>query len=194
MESLPISAFTRCPECGGDNSRQAAKCWLCGAAITGAAKSSDQVTATVVTEPANPYLAPRSNAAAAAPVQFQLSSLLLAVTVVCLCLGLLRMAPGLVVPLLVISVPALVRALAVSRRATTAGMPMAAGAKIGAFITSLCIVVLVLLAGCVAFCMACFAAFATTSGQNILIVLVTGALAGVALMAATFIATWPKAK
>jgi len=114
---------------------------------------------------------------------------------------LLWMAPGLIVPLLVVAVPALVRTMAASNRAATVGDPMAAGAKIGAFFTSVLLVVLVLIAGFVAFCMACFAVIAFDSqlgGKSVesLIrnIFIGGGLVALPIMIWIFIATWPKAK
>ncbi len=205
-----MSATIRCPECGGDNPRQVATCWLCGAPLGDAAKPPEPVAATLVAPPliAEPdELAPPSTVARAVPSpptaagmvprQFQLSTLLLWVTVICISLGLMRIGPGLVVFLLIAAVPALVRSLAVANRATAGGAPMATGTKIGAFFTSVLIVILVLLAGAAAFCAACFAALLTSTGKeldNLGILLGAGSLASIVVMAAIFIALWPRAK
>ncbi len=67
------------------------------------------------------------------------------------------MAAGLLIPLWLVAVPALVRATRISKRAASAGRPMTPGAKFTAFVTSIFLVILVLVSGVVALCIACFA-------------------------------------
>jgi hypothetical protein len=191
--------FERCPECGADNSRAAAKCWLCGAAFAGARTSQDRVAEGTVAGPISSSGARQSVVAADAPRQFQLSSLFLTITVICLCLGLFRVAPGLVVPLMVISVPALVRTRRAAHLASMAGKPLSPGARIGTFLTSIFILVLVIVAACVALCMACFGVILSGIGPQKDASLIQFLLIGGSVVVGFFViwifrATWPKAK
>ncbi len=85
-----------CSQCGAENVAGRSTCWLC------------QRPLVIVAELAAP--APMGG-----QPQFGLSTLLIGLTVVALCLGLLRSSPGLAIFLLIVSVPALVRAYAANR-------------------------------------------------------------------------------
>lgn len=158
MDSTHTSAILKCPECGAELARGAAQCWLCRAPIAASGAAPEVVLATAVDEPANPYRAPQPSSS---PQQFRLSTLLLSVTVVALCVGLYRVAPGLIVVLLIFAVPALVRTASKSRRAAELGMPMSAGEKVASFLAGVGIVLLVLVGLCIAFFLACLAMFSS---------------------------------
>jgi hypothetical protein len=172
--------------------------------LAGNAASPDRVIAGATAESTDPMGARHSLAAAEAPRQFQLSSLFLTITVICLCLGLFRAAPGLVIPLMVIAVPALVRTRRASRLASMAGKPLSLGARIGTFITSIFILALVIVAGFVAFCMACISLFLPTIGAQgagqrnetsvVQLLLIGGSVALIFFVIWISRAIWPKAK
>jgi hypothetical protein len=79
----------------------------------------------------------------------------LIVTVICLSLGLYEIAPGLIVPLVMIVAPALVRVAVASAAQARSGQPASIGSKASTFFASLAIVFLIWIAGVVAFCAAC---------------------------------------
>ncbi len=86
------------------------------------------------------------------PIQFSLATLLLLMTVVCLCVGLVAITPGLVIPLVLVVVPALVRSVSATR---LAGVPASMSQKIATFGASLGMVILIWGAGLIAFGTAC---------------------------------------
>jgi hypothetical protein len=177
-----VQKVVQCPECGAANDEGRSKCWLCGAEVA-----------------AGKWSAP---SAAHVPPQFGLSSLLLIMTLICVCLGLVSIAPGLIVPLVVLVVPALVRTMSASKRWTRQGKQMTIGEKFGAFFTSLGIVYLITVAGQIAFAAACLAGLgvltvAPSGNQGrteITIAIVFSAIGGIgalALMVWLFKKTWP---
>jgi hypothetical protein len=138
---------------------------------------------------------------------FGLSGLFLFITLVSVCLGVGMAAPGLAVLLAVIAVPALVRASASAKREQAAGRQPDIFDRIGLFASSMGIIALIALAGCVAFFAACLGSCALievtgafrsrTALFNIgdsglfLINIVSGSLA-LALVGWLFWKTWPR--
>lgn len=138
----------RCPQCAAVNLQWDGKCWLCGHPLSAADAA---IEATVVPQIAE------------AKPQFGLSTLLLVVTVACICLGLIAIAPGLIVPLVAIVVPALVRsAVATSRYEGTASL----GYKVGTVAVSLALVVLIWVAGLISLAVACTIIVAGGAAMN----------------------------
>ena len=186
MTSGTPDKVVHCPECGADNDERRPKCWLCGANVVGGVATRD-------------FARPGT---AHAPPQFALSSLFLIVTLLCVCLGLASIAPGLIVPLLVIVVPALIRSVSASQRRTRGGAPLTIADKFAAFFASLGIVVLIGVAGIIAFLAACLVGlgvFTVTPVGNqarnemgvALLFSVIGGIAAIVLMVWLFIRTWP---
>jgi hypothetical protein len=137
MNDTQQPAEVACVSCGATNAPWDTQCWLCKHPLRGGGKADDSVIL-----------------AQAVPVQpqFGLSTILLVITVLCICLGLISVAPGLIVPLVVIVAPALVRTAVASR---LSGGPVSVGDKIATFSASLGIIVLIWIAGLVAFFTAC---------------------------------------
>src|SRR5262245_58847993 len=102
MSSAPSPA-ARCPECGAELAAGQTQCWLCRGTPGGEAKS----------EPAR---LPRSAAAENASAQFSLSSLMLVMTLIAVCLGLLKVSPGYGILLIIVATPALVRTMVATTR------------------------------------------------------------------------------
>jgi hypothetical protein len=161
MTNGTTDKVVQCPECGAANEERRSNCWLCGADLAAGVAAGD-------------FARPGP---AHAPPQFRLSSLFLIITLVCVCLGLISIAPGLIVPLLVIVVPALIRTLSASQLWTHRGAQMTIVDKLAefftseAFFTSLAIVVLIGVAGIIAFFAACLVGVgvvtvAPTGSQN----------------------------
>ncbi len=175
------AAVVQCPECGAANEEGRPKCWLCGAEV-----AAGQRTASSTVH---------------APQQFGLSSLMLIMTLICVCLGLVSIAPGLIVPLAVLVVPALARTISASKRFSRGGKQMTIDDKFAAFFTSLGIVFLIIIAGQIAFAAACLAGwgvFAAAPGgqQDAAIVIIiaftaAGGIGSLVLMVWLFKKTWP---
>jgi hypothetical protein len=150
----------------------------------------------------NPYATPRS--LQAEQTQFALSSLFLIVTLVCICLGLWSLAPGLIIPLLVIVVPAFIRTLASTSQATRGSNRLSAAEKTSAFFTSLGIVILIFIAGGIAFGTACAMVIGVVESTNfgnsgteigwLVLLAIVGLIATLAFMVWLLVKTWPKRK
>jgi hypothetical protein len=144
--SAPASA---CPQCGADVQPTAARCWLCGWSIAG------QRTGVV----AMPR--PAAGRHEAAPWQFSIAGLLIVTTVVAVCLGAFRVAPGLgvllVIFLLVGVAPAVIRARAV--RALRPSDPQGAGNSMYAYVESFAVTAGAMTVGVIAFGVVAFVAF-----------------------------------
>ncbi len=130
------SSEISCPYCGALNARWDGNCWLCKQTINLNPAIADEP---ILAEPVD------------VKPQFGLSTLLLIVTLFCLCLGLIAIAPGLIVPIVVIVVPALIRTSVASR---VSGQTSTVD-KVASFSASLGIVVLIWIAGLIAFGAAC---------------------------------------
>jgi hypothetical protein len=139
-----------CPHCQAVVDPRAAQCWLCGERLDERASGA----------------APR--AAVHREGSFSLSTLLLIMTLVAICCGLLVAAPGLGVVASVLLAPVLVRTAMVVRRREAAGARVSSGEKIALATTSF--VVALVLAGVVGFaafcCFCAVCAFAFGAGGN----------------------------
>lgn len=195
MATGAVASAATCQQCGAERVVGATACWLCHAQLTGSATPPPGAWTG-----SNPYAAPQS---IPTPPQFALSSLLLVVTLAALCIGLVTVAPGLIVPLVIFVLPAVIRTTIVTSRKTASGETMTTGRKALTFLASIGIVYVVWMAGMVAFFGACAvvvgaAAMSPTTNQNIeylLIALLIAAAAGsLALAVWLFIKTLPRAK
>src|SRR6187402_3410953 len=108
--SEPAAAAARCPECGADVRPLDEKCWLCQRPLS----AKDVITAELI-QPAAPPIVPEWVAArsTANPAQFSLETLMLVITLVAVCLGMIAATPGLGVLVSVVAAPALIRTLIV---------------------------------------------------------------------------------
>ncbi len=133
----PVSAYElSCPYCGARNARGEAKCWLCKQPLAVEAGGNEPILAEAVD----------------VRPQFALSSLLLVITLACISAGLVAAAPGFIIPLVIVVVPALIRSVAASR---AAGGQVSIGQKLVTFFVSLWLVVAIWVAGIIALCAAC---------------------------------------
>jgi hypothetical protein len=123
-----------------------------------------------------------------------LITMFLIVTVACLCLGLWHHAPGLTILLLIIALPALVRTAAASRRMTDGSRRVRLVDMVISFALSFALVILVFVAGVVAFCVACFAALAGFGTDRIQPVIWTAVAGGLLAFIVLMVATWPRRK
>jgi hypothetical protein len=168
-----------CPDCGAPLEGTATQCWLCRAQRHAA------------THDINPYASPQPLTALAVKNQFSLATLFLIMTLAAVALGALRVAPGLGVFLIVLSVPALARSVIAGRRRLESGETPTVWTKIVDFAASVAIVWMILIAAQIAFGVACIAAGLPAS----MLLGLNGGLAifialGAGLAAAAFIATW----
>ena len=170
-----------CPHCQAVGYQQAAQCWLCGGRLDERSSAA-----------APPRPAVRREGS------FSLSSLLLIMTLVAICCGLLVAAPGLGVVASVLLAPVLVRTAMVVRRREAAGERVSSGEKIALATTSLVVaLVLVGVVGFAAFCCFCaVCAFAFGADGNepvfILIGLGLGALGPLSIWGVVKLVQWSR--
>jgi hypothetical protein len=134
-----------CPECGAAVKPLDASCWLCHRSL---------VVQAEVVEP-GPAHARRLPPRAANPAQFSLETLMLVITLIAVCLGLIMAAPGWGIVVAIVAAPALVRTLVAGYQERKAGTPMALGEKVLTFIASTGVTLAVLVTGATAFAAAC---------------------------------------
>jgi hypothetical protein len=90
------------------------------------------------------------------PTQFSLESLMLVVTLVAVCLGMVMALPGLGILISIVAAPALVRTLIAGYQEKAAGGHMTLTEKVMAFVASTGVTLAVLVTGFAAFGAACF--------------------------------------
>jgi hypothetical protein len=184
--SHPSSAEARCPECGASLEEGASACWLCRR--TREAENLHQSSS-----PAGPDKKSVG--------QFSLASVFLVITLIAVCLGALKLAPGLGLAVILVATPALIRACVVNVQKKRTGRSLTIGEKLVAFFASTAIVILVGLAGFIAFEIACWGSCAMIAGieQNpsdhaFWIGVSTGVLAALAIMIWLFWKTRPRGR
>jgi hypothetical protein len=136
-----------CPECGASVKPQDATCWLCRRSLV------------VVAEVVEPAAAHRPGQAArprANPAQFSLETLMLIITLIAVCLGMIMALPGVGILVSIVAAPALVRTLVAGYQDRVAGTPMTLSEKLMTFAASTGVALAVLAAGGTAFAAACF--------------------------------------
>jgi hypothetical protein len=185
-----------CPECKVANDAHNARCWICARPLS----ADEPIDAVLVASPRS-------------PPQFGLSTMLLGVTLICVCLGVATVAPGMIVPLLVIAIPAMVRAISATSQMKREGQEVTFSDRLSAFASSFAVVAaawfagaMVWVAGLVALGIALFAVCVTAMGgnrapqvDNSLMVIgavlgVGGVIAGFVLFVVMLIRTWPTRK
>ncbi len=132
-----------CGACGAENASPRGACWLCGVALRETAGEGE-----------NFYAPPRPTAEDLAP-SFSLSTLLLVMTLIALCLGVGAIAPGIAVVLVILSVPALVRTSGILHRRQRAGQPPTLETKLRLFLASFGIVTAIGAASAIGFFAVC---------------------------------------
>lgn len=134
-----------CPHCGGD-AREGDRCWLCGASLEGGGARPIEVSPWAprnLEPPPEPPLP---------PVTFSLSTVILIITLCAICFGILRIAPGLAIPLCILLVPVFCRTYAVVRRREARGRSVSAVQKASLFAGSFAVaVVMAVVVGVIAF-------------------------------------------
>jgi hypothetical protein len=102
-----------------------------------------------------PIVDDKSNVPAAAQ-QFSIATILLVTTLIAVCLGVFRISPGFGLAVIVMAVPALIRTVVIGAQNKRVGQRLSIGDKLRVFAASLGIMVLVGVAGVVAFQIACW--------------------------------------
>lgn len=165
MTSPPASAGNPlCPDCGAQVQPAAAACWLCQKPLA----SQAEIVEAEIVEPTPPPIIPAWEQArrTASPLQFSLESLMLVITLVAVCLGMIVVMPGLGVPVAIVAAPALVRTLIAGFQQRAAGSQMTLSEKALTFLASTGITMAVLAAGGTAFATACFASCLVALGVS----------------------------
>jgi len=147
-----------CPECGAANWAGETTCFLCGHGLdtarpetrTGAPKSPALPTSP---ELVNPYAPPTTFVSPA--LTFRISSLLMVIAVIAVCLGVARENLFLGIFLAVVVAPALMYTVIAAARSRASGMPRAVFEKVSTFFAALVGVVVIEVSALIAFCMTC---------------------------------------
>lgn len=149
----PPLAPGHCQKCGAESQPNKIRCWLCGwspadeAEPTAPPLAKMPLAAKPRAEPAA-VAAPR---AAPRPFQFTIAALITVTTVVAVCLGAFRAAPGfgilLVVVLALVVLPAMIRTRVIQSRRQQAGEVTTIGRSTGDFANSLAIAFVASIAG-----------------------------------------------
>ena len=147
------SVSLRCPQCGAARDEGAARCWLCHAELPPAGRepfSAGDPAAERGRWPKttlDPF---------ATGQQFSIATVLMITTLIAVCLGVLRLSPGFGIAVIVFAVPALIRTVVVGVQTKSAGKRLSIGDKLTAFVASLGLMILVAIAGVIAFQIACW--------------------------------------
>lgn len=129
-----------CPECGAPVGAVEQNCWLCNRS-----GGSGQ-------EPISPV-----TVMARRKVSFSLGSLMTAMTLICVCLGLFGIAPGLGIGFASVVMPAFIRTARGAARRRVEGQPMDISEKMVTFGGSVGVVTVIGVAAGVTFCATCSA-------------------------------------
>ena len=186
-----------CGDCGAENPPGRPICWLCYQRVSPPPPAFDaQSRATALGQV--PPLEGQTGRAVELRPTFKLSSLMLLVTLLAVCFGAFRIAPGLAIALLIIVTPAMVRTFVSGARRKQRGEQLSIGDKVLSFAGSLSIMLLIAVAAGISFfatCwIACFgvAAIGSEGGSAIAAGLIVGALVALALSIGLFVLSWPR--
>jgi hypothetical protein len=167
-----------CGHCGAANGPNRTHCWLCHEQLR---RAIGYVTQAPV-----------------APVSsFSLASLFLVITLISVCLGVITLAPGLSIPLVIIVTLALIRTFAATARHKSVGERPDALQKVGSFAVSTGIVLLIGVSSVIAFNIACWSLCGlgmAAGGSEAIIFLSIGGGVLAAIICAVWLLrkTWPK--
>ena len=185
MSHTPSTDSARCSDCGAPLNRGESECWLCRRAR----QANDA--------PSSPFAVAERKTAG----QFSLATVFLIITLIAVCLGTLRLAPGVGVLLMIVAAPALIRTCIVGVREKRGGHSLSIGEKLIAFLASSAIIILVGVAGFIAFQIACWGSCAAVAGiqqkeseNAMLIGIGAGCFAGLGTIIWLIWKTWPRRK
>ena len=175
-----------CPECGASNRPANKSCFLCGHDLdsaapdtrAGAARSPIVFSSVDAVDPYEPPPGVGST-----PRTFRISSLLLLIAVIAVCLGVFHEQPVLGIILAVAVTPAMAYTMIVAAKSEARGRPLATIDKISTFLAAIVGVVIIAFSALVAFVSTCFPAGfigMNVGGAGIIFAVVIGATAGIA--------------
>jgi hypothetical protein len=155
-----------CPECGAAFAPVGRQCWLCGWKVGDPIRT---VRAAKGAERDNPYASPP------APARqlhwtFRLSTLFLWTLLVAVVMGVVRIGPGLGIPLAIFCVPAALQAIrTTSRQERKTGKPVTTLEKIGFFLKAFVMSIMIASVGAIALISALFViCMAAVGAANVL--------------------------
>jgi hypothetical protein len=165
----PDGIWFACPECGASNRPGHTACFLCGhgldtaqpATTTGVPESPASPT---WPELVTPYEAPTTIVIPA--LKFRISSLLLVIAVIAVCLGVLHENWGMGILLAIAVTPALLYTIIVAAKTKARGRPMAVFKKVGTFLGAIVGVVVIAGSAVIAFFVTCIPAVAASRDTN----------------------------
>jgi hypothetical protein len=159
-----------CPDCGATARAGETACFLCGKRL-GVADAKKTIGLA-------------ADSPSASLPTFHISSLLLLIALVALCLGVGHDEPVLGIALAVVVLPAAAYTTIIAFRSAALGKPMAVFEKVWSFLAAISGVVVIALAALIAFCVTCIpAGFVAMSGggeTGIIVAVVIGGIAAVA--------------
>jgi hypothetical protein len=160
-----------CPECGASNRAGDSVCFLCDHRLDAArpevpSDALKRATSRTAPELVNPYAPPGGFDSPA--LTFRISSLLLVIAVIAVCLGVWHEVPFLGIMLAVVAAPALVYTSVVAARSRASGQPMSVFDKVGSFAGALAGVVVIEFSALIGFGATCMPAvgIAVVAGAN----------------------------
>jgi hypothetical protein len=156
------SPETLCTQCGASNASGAKTCWLCGRAhVADESPPSDgAITKSPLTDAGgSPFADSVQRHSPQSAMTFRLSSLMLTVTLIAVCLGIGRLSLGLGIALAILVAPAFLRTALAAKRRRNVGQPMGMGDKLAVFIGSLAIMMAISVSSAIAFYATCWAGF-----------------------------------
>ena len=138
-----MSDRDQCPNCGAARQAQESACWLCG---------FEEQKETVPPWKPVPRAIPHNEGT------FTITSMMLVITLIAICLGMGAVAPGLGILLGMLSLPAFIRTTLVVSRRQAAGRTIDSSSKVSLFLASLGTVIVAGIAAFVVFFGTCIAA------------------------------------
>jgi hypothetical protein len=141
MDAPQVMPTRRCPQCEADVGLAATNCWLCCAKMPPLAIGDPR-----------PMPPQRKVDESPRPLQYGISSLLLAITFAAIICSLIKMNPGLGIVAAILTIPAAVRTILVAFRRQESGAPMSTGGKASVFLLTVAMSLGVAVAACTAFC------------------------------------------
>jgi hypothetical protein len=162
-----------CPRCRNLVTAKTGHCWKCGTQLKFVPGAKKDI-APGPKEAAVPAVLVRRSEPAINSSSFGLASLMLTITLVAVCLALFAAAPGLGIIMAVCALPALIRTLMVVHQRKKSGKPISTEAKVGLYLGSFGVTLIVTVvtviasvgASIVALIFSCFAVMAGAQGAD----------------------------
>jgi hypothetical protein len=187
FSTQPQTRKPRCPSCDAEQfSARPVKCWLCELPLASGAVAEAQTDDS--SEPADRIALPKRRGDNPAWIVFGVLALLIG-------LGLGSAGPGILIVLLVLAVPALIRAALAAFRQSAGGRPLSGLGFASTFLSSVGIVAMIGLASFAAFYATCWAVCglgAQTMGAQVLTYsIAVGVVVGLVVAVLLFRRLWP---